>query len=165
MLLFRPSLGCYKVGLYTVRWDKTYCTNASLPGGHVGCVSLDKPGLHPAALRPGGADWHWLQNSPPPSFWRISLNANLIHKLHQASGMYPTSTSNNSIIIWGKFIKVYYKVRSTWHQWQHLVKSFVIIPQGITPLFVRRGKWHCVSELKVASLFHLLFHLSLRRPG
>lgn len=66
-------------GLIT-QWAMTYFGSGCLPGGRLGCVSADGPGLHPRAVGPAAADWHRLQNPASPSRWRPSLCAELVCK-------------------------------------------------------------------------------------
>lgn len=49
-MFISPYLGCHKIKQAYTQWAMTYFSDVSLPGGHVGCVSLDRPGLHPTAL-------------------------------------------------------------------------------------------------------------------
>lgn len=51
-----------------------------------------------------------------------------------------TPTDTISGLHWDEVIKSRYKVSSVGHQWKHLVKSFVIDPQGVTHLFVSGEK-------------------------
>lgn len=51
------------------RWD------VFLPGGRVGRVCPDRPGLQPTTIRPGAADPHRLQDSPSASCQRRALSA------------------------------------------------------------------------------------------
>lgn len=109
------------------------------------------------------------------SYTNLSLSQVCVQQhyiLHSNNNGFIQSAINSSRhhpgLLRGKVIKSYYKVSSVGHRWQHLVKSFVTDPQGVTPLFVSGGKRYSVRcsnlQLRVASLFHPLFHVSIWRP-